>query len=170
MPFPSHHTHREYYPSLPLAKNFFKDQAKKLRNLLDFFQKYVTIFCRYFSAYKERCNKMFVECYKNHGVETLRLVEGKSGISKNGKRTVTKRVIMTIGPLRRFDDGLEVLTRYYQPSYVENFQLFFRRICTPKQLMLKSHMHFIIGMHMALFFAIFSLLCKLFLNKMLYHI
>ena len=24
-------------PSLPLAKNFFKDQAKKLRNLLDFF-------------------------------------------------------------------------------------------------------------------------------------
>jgi len=27
----------EFFPSLPLAKNFFKDQAKKLRNLLDFF-------------------------------------------------------------------------------------------------------------------------------------
>ena len=57
---------------------------------------------------------MFVECYKNHGVETLRLVEGKSGISKNGKRTVTKRVIMTLGPLHRYDDG--------QPDYVKRLK------------------------------------------------
>ena len=48
---------------------------------------------------------MFVECYKNHEVETLRLVEGKSGTSKNDKHTVTKRVILTLGPLHRFDDG-----------------------------------------------------------------
>ena len=57
---------------------------------------------------------MFVECYKNHGVETLRLVEGKSGISKNGKRTVTKRVILTLGPLHRYDDG--------QPDYVKRLK------------------------------------------------
>lgn len=57
---------------------------------------------------------MFVECYKNHGVDTLRLVEGKSGISKNGKRTVTKRVIMTLGPLHRYDDG--------QPEYVKRLK------------------------------------------------
>lgn len=57
---------------------------------------------------------MFVECYKNHGVETLRLVEGKSGISKNGKCTVTKRVILTLGPLHRYDDG--------QPDYVKRLK------------------------------------------------
>ena len=57
---------------------------------------------------------MFVECYKNHGVETLRLVEGKSGISKNGKRTVTQRVILTLGPLHRYDDG--------QPDYVKRLK------------------------------------------------
>lgn len=57
---------------------------------------------------------MFVECYKNHGVETLRLVEGKSGISKNGKRTVTKRVILTLEPLHRYDDG--------QPDYVKRLK------------------------------------------------
>lgn len=57
---------------------------------------------------------MFVECYKNHGVETLRLVEGKSGISRNGKRTVTKRVILTLGPLHRYDDG--------QPDYVKRLK------------------------------------------------
>ena len=57
---------------------------------------------------------MFVECYKNHGVETLRFVEGKSGISRNGKRTVTKRVILTLGPLHRYDDG--------QPDYVKRLK------------------------------------------------
>ena len=57
---------------------------------------------------------MFVGCYKNHGVETLRLVEGKSGISRNGKRTVTKRVILTLGPLHRYDDG--------QPDYVKRLK------------------------------------------------
>ena len=62
---------------------------------------------------------MFVECYKNHGVETLRLVEGKSGISKNGKRTVTKRVIMTIGPLRRFDDGKPDYVKRLKQSFVD---------------------------------------------------
>ena len=62
----------------------------------------------------EDYQNMFVECYKNHGVETLRLVEGKSGISKNGKRTVTKRVILTLGPLHRYDDG--------QPDYVKRLK------------------------------------------------
>ena len=62
----------------------------------------------------EDCQNMFVECYKNHGVETLRLVEGKSGISRNGKRTVTKRVILTLGPLHRYDDG--------QPDYVKRLK------------------------------------------------
>lgn len=57
---------------------------------------------------------MFVECYKNHGVDTLRLVEGKSGVSKNGKRTVTKRVILTLGPLHRYDDG--------EPDYVKRLK------------------------------------------------
>ena len=62
---------------------------------------------------------MFVECYKNHGVETLRLVEGKSGVSKNGKRTVTKRVVLTLGPLHRFDDGKPDYVKRLKQSFVD---------------------------------------------------
>lgn len=62
---------------------------------------------------------MFVECYKNHGVETLRLVEGKSGISRNGKRTVTKRVILTLGPLHRYDDGKPDYVKRLKQSFVD---------------------------------------------------
>ncbi|WP_295085853.1 IS1634 family transposase [Ruminococcus sp.] len=62
---------------------------------------------------------MFVECYKNHGIETLRLVEGKSGTSKNGKRTVTKRVILTLGPLHRFDDGKPDYVKRLKQSFVD---------------------------------------------------
>lgn len=62
---------------------------------------------------------MFVECYKNHGVDTLRLVEGKSGISKNGKRTVTKRVILTLGPLHRYDDGEPDYVKRLKQSFVD---------------------------------------------------
>ena len=62
---------------------------------------------------------MFVECYKNHGVNTLRLVEGKSGVSKNGKRTVTKRVILTLGPLHRYDDGEPDYVKRLKQSFVD---------------------------------------------------
>ncbi len=62
---------------------------------------------------------MFVECYKNHGVDTLRLVEGKSGVSKNGKRTVTKRVILTLGPLHRYDDGEPDYVKRLKQSFVD---------------------------------------------------
>ncbi len=83
---------------------------------LTFLWKYVIIFLLVFEYFVRIWGwlNMFVECYKNHGVETLRLVEGKSGISKNGKRTVTKRVILTLGPLRKFDDG--------QPDYVKRLK------------------------------------------------
>ena len=66
---------------------------------------------------------MFVECYKNHGVETLRLVEGKSGISRNGKRTVTKRVILTLGPLHRYDDGQPDYVKRLKQSFVDGHPL-----------------------------------------------
>ena len=66
-----------------------------------------------------RSADIFVECYKNHGVETLRLVEGKSGVTKNGKRTVTKRVVLTLGPLHRFDDGKPDYVKRLKQSFVD---------------------------------------------------
>ena len=54
---------------------------------------------------------MFVESFKNNGIPYLRLVRNDRVTNKNGVRTATKKVILNIGPLSRFNDG--------QPDYVE---------------------------------------------------
>ncbi len=61
---------------------------------------------------------MFVECIKNNGVPYLRLVQGVRVTNKAGYRTSQKKVILSIGPLSRFDDG--------QPDYVQRLRQSFK--------------------------------------------
>lgn len=61
---------------------------------------------------------MFVECIKNNGIPYLRLVRGVRVTNKDGYRTSQKKVILSIGPLSRFDDG--------QPDYVERLKKSFK--------------------------------------------
>lgn len=61
---------------------------------------------------------MFVECIKNNGIPYLRLVEGVRVTNKNGDRTSQKKLVLSIGPLSRFDDG--------QPNYVERLKKSFK--------------------------------------------
>ena len=53
---------------------------------------------------------MFVECFKNNGIPYLRLVDGIRVVKDDGKVTIRKKIIKSIGPLSRYDDG--------QPNYV----------------------------------------------------
>ncbi len=53
---------------------------------------------------------MFVECFKNNGIPYLRLVESNRVRNKNGDITIRKKLILSIGPLSRYDDG--------KPDYV----------------------------------------------------
>lgn len=48
---------------------------------------------------------MFIEVFKNNGIQYLRLVENKRVINAKGEKTVAKKVILNIGSLSRFDDG-----------------------------------------------------------------
>ena len=61
---------------------------------------------------------MFIECIKNNGIPYLRLVQGVRVTNKDGYRTSQKKVILSIGPLSRFDDGL--------PDYVERLKKSFK--------------------------------------------
>lgn len=61
---------------------------------------------------------MFIECVKNNGIPYLRLVEGVRVTNKNGDRTSQKKLILSIGPLSRFDDG--------QPDYVDRLKKSFK--------------------------------------------
>ena len=61
---------------------------------------------------------MFIECVKNNGIPYLRLVEGVRVSNKNGDRTSQKKLIFSIGPLSRFDDGL--------PDYVDRLKKSFK--------------------------------------------
>lgn len=61
---------------------------------------------------------MFIEKVKNNGTDYLRLVEGVRIANKNGYKTTHKRVILNIGPLKRFDDG--------QPDYVDRLKKSFK--------------------------------------------
>ena len=49
---------------------------------------------------------MFVEMFSNNGIPYLRLVESERYTNSKGIRTVRKKCIFNIGPLKRFDDGL----------------------------------------------------------------
>ena len=61
---------------------------------------------------------MFVECVKNNGVPYLRLVQGVRIKNKNGYKVTSKKVVFSIGPLSRFDDG--------QPDFVERLKKSFK--------------------------------------------
>jgi len=61
---------------------------------------------------------MFVECFKNNGIPYLRLVKSQRVANSKGVKTATKKVILNIGPLSKFDDG--------QPDYVERLKKSFK--------------------------------------------
>ena len=61
---------------------------------------------------------MFVEVTKNNGIPDLRLVKGVRRPNATGVMTVTKKTILNIGPLSRYDDG--------QPDYVQRLKESYR--------------------------------------------
>lgn len=64
---------------------------------------------------------MFVESFKNNGIPYLRLVRNDRVTNKKGIKTATKKVILNIGPLSRFDDG--------QPDYIGRLKKSFKAGC-----------------------------------------
>ena len=48
---------------------------------------------------------MFIEKFLNNGIPYLRLVESQRFTNSDGVRSVRKKPILNIGPLKRFDDG-----------------------------------------------------------------
>lgn len=61
---------------------------------------------------------MFIETIKNNGKPYLRLVHAVRKPNKNGDMVSTKKVILNIGPVDRFDDG--------QPDYVDRLKKSFK--------------------------------------------
>ena len=61
---------------------------------------------------------MYVEVTKNNGIPYLRLVKGVRRPNANGVMTVTKKTILNIGPLSRYDDG--------KPNYVQRLKESYR--------------------------------------------
>lgn len=61
---------------------------------------------------------MFIETIKNNGKDYLRLVQAVRKPNKNGIKVSTKKVLLNIGPLDRFDDGL--------PDYVDRLKKSFK--------------------------------------------
>ena len=61
---------------------------------------------------------MFIDSFKNNGIEYLRLVESRRILDKNGKKSPRKKVILNIGPLSKFDDG--------KPEFVPRLRESFR--------------------------------------------
>jgi len=61
---------------------------------------------------------MFIEKIKNNGKDYLRLVHAVRKPNKNGDMVSTKKVILNIGPLDRFDDG--------EPDYVNRLKKSFK--------------------------------------------
>ena len=61
---------------------------------------------------------MFVEVFKNNGIDYLRLVTGVRFTNELGKKSIRKKVELNIGPLSRFDDG--------QPNYIKRLKESFK--------------------------------------------
>ena len=61
---------------------------------------------------------MFIEKIKNNGKDYLRLVHAVRKPNKNGDMVSSKKVLLNIGPLDRFDDG--------QPDYLERLKKSFK--------------------------------------------
>lgn len=61
---------------------------------------------------------MYIEATKNNGIDYLRLVKNQRVTNANGVRTSTKKVVLNIGPLSRYDDG--------KPDYIHRLKTSFK--------------------------------------------
>ena len=61
---------------------------------------------------------MYVESFKNNGIDYLRLVESKRVLNSKGVKTARKYVVLNIGPLSKFDDG--------KPKFMERLKQSFK--------------------------------------------
>ena len=61
---------------------------------------------------------MYVESFKNNGIDYLRLVQSYRVKNSKGIKTARKKVIYNIGPLSKFDDG--------KPDYLERLKKSFK--------------------------------------------
>lgn len=61
---------------------------------------------------------MYVECFKNNGIDYLRLVKSNRITNSKGIKTAQKKVVYNIGPLSKFDDG--------KPEYIERLKKSFK--------------------------------------------
>ena len=61
---------------------------------------------------------MYVESFKNNGIDYLRLVQSNRVKNSKGIKTARKKVVYNIGPLSKFDDG--------KPNYVERLKKSFK--------------------------------------------
>ena len=61
---------------------------------------------------------MYIESTKNNGTDYLRLVKNQRILNSKGVKTSTKKVVLNIGPLSRFDDG--------KPDYLDRLKKSFK--------------------------------------------
>lgn len=61
---------------------------------------------------------MYVESFKNNGIDYLRLVQSNRVTNSKGIKTARKKVVYNIGPLSKFDDG--------KPDYIERLKKSFK--------------------------------------------
>ena len=61
---------------------------------------------------------MYVESFKNNGIDYLRLVKSIRVLNSKGIKTARKKVVHNIGPLSKFDDG--------KPEYVKRLKKSFK--------------------------------------------
>lgn len=61
---------------------------------------------------------MFIEASENHGKKSLRLVKGQRMTLQDGRKVNRKQIILTLGPLEKFDDG--------KPDYLERLKESFK--------------------------------------------
>lgn len=61
---------------------------------------------------------MYVESFKNNGIDYLRLVKSIRVLNSKGIKTARKKVVYNIGPLSKFDDG--------KPEYVKRLKKSFK--------------------------------------------
>jgi len=61
---------------------------------------------------------MFIECFKNNGIDYLRLASSRRITNRNGRKVASKHVELNIGPLSKFDDG--------KPDYIGRLRQSFK--------------------------------------------
>ena len=61
---------------------------------------------------------MFIDVFKNNGIDYLRLVSSKRVLNAHGQKVSKKNVLTNLGPLKKFDDG--------NPEYLERLRKSFR--------------------------------------------